>query len=76
MKRPNRNENIALKHFMIAVKGGCKISLNVIKDIHMFGHATKDEYNKALLAHQEYLNEVKSDQRDEAAAFNDMYTYC
>ena len=26
---------------MIAVKGGCKISLNVIKDIHMFGHATK-----------------------------------
>ena len=30
----------------------------------MKGYATKDEFEKALRARQEYLDEVRSDQRD------------
>ena len=40
-KGPYRNENT---FSMIAVKGGCKISLNMIKD-HVWP-CNKDEYNK------------------------------
>jgi len=36
---------------------------------------TKDDYAKALRAHQSYLDEVRSDQRDEAAAHSDEYKY-
>ena len=32
-------------------------------------YVTKDDFEKALRAHQEASNEMKSDQRDEAAAF-------
>ena len=35
------------------------------------GYATKDDYTKALLACQAYLEEVRSEQRDKAAAFSD-----
>ena len=33
-----------------------------------YGHATKDDYAEALQSYQAYLDEVKSDQRDQAAA--------
>ena len=36
----------------------------------MKGDATKDDYGKALRAYQACLNEIKSPQRDEAAAFD------
>jgi hypothetical protein len=35
----------------------------------MNGHATKDDFEKALRAHKEANDEMKSDQRDAAAAF-------
>ena len=35
----------------------------------------KDEYAKALRAYQANLVEIKSAQRDEAAAFNDEFEY-
>ena len=41
----------------------------------MNGDATKDDYAKALRVYQTYLVEIKSAQRDEAAAFNDAYKY-
>ena len=41
----------------------------------MNGDATKNDYAKALRVYQANLVEIKSPQRDEAAAFNDVYTY-
>ena len=42
----------------------------------MNGHATKDDYVKALRAYQAYLVEIKRPQRDESsAAFSDDYKY-
>ena len=58
----------ALKHWMIAVKDGDADSLKGIKLLYSRGHATKDDYAKALHCFQAYQAEIKSDQRDEAAA--------
>ena len=69
------NIDRALKHFMIAVKDGHSDSMKNIKHLYKHGFATKDEYAKALRSYQVYLDEVKSDQRDEAAAENDSI-YC
>ena len=69
------NYDRALKHYMIAVGTGYNKSLNQIKEMYMHGFATKDDYANALLAYQAYLVEIKSDQRDNAAAFGDMYKY-
>ena len=68
------NMDKALKHFMIAVKdGGVKDanadSLENIKQFYMEGHATKEDYTNALRSYQAYVDEIKSDQRDKAAAF-------
>ena len=67
--------NRALKHFMIAVGSGDNLSLKKIKQLYLDGHATKDDYAKALKAYQAYLSEIKSDDRDKAAAFNEEYKY-
>jgi len=71
----NLGKERALKHFMIAAEGGFYRSPKNIKSMYMDGHATKDDYAKALRAYQAYLIEIKSDQRDKAAAFNDEYKY-
>jgi len=68
------NMHRALKHFMIATTGGSKKSLETIKQFYLNGYATKDDYAKALRLYQAYVYEVKSEQRDKAAAFdNDKY---
>jgi TPR repeat protein len=69
------NMSRALKHFMIAAGVGYNDSLENIKVIFMNGEATKDDYAKALQAYQAYLVEIKSAQRDEAAAFHERYKY-
>ena len=69
------NMDRAIKHFMIAVRGGDYVSLNAIKELHTKGHATKEDYTKALRAYQEYLGEIKSPQRDTAAAARKNYRY-
>jgi len=69
------NHDRALKHFMIAVKGGSNDSLEMIKKMVTFRLATKDDYTKALQSYQVYLDDIKSNQRDEAAAFNDQFKY-
>ena len=65
----------ALKHYMIAVGCGDNGSLEKIREFYMNGHATKDDYAKALRLCQEYVGRIKSDQRDEAAAHNSRYQY-
>ena len=62
------NMNRALKHYMIAVEGGWDNALKAIQELYTNGHATKDDYAKALRAYQAYLAEIKSTQRDKAAA--------
>jgi TPR repeat protein len=64
------------KHFQIAAGGRSLGALKKIQDAYMrYGLASKDEYEKALRAYQKYLDEVKTDQREEAAARDDSFQY-
>jgi len=69
------NIDRAIKHYMIAVKSGQDYCLKRIQDLYKKGNATREDYTKALHAYQEYLNEVKSAQRDVAAAAIAEYKY-
>ena len=62
------NMDKALNYYMIAAEGGKSDSLKQIQKLYTNGHATKDDYAKALRAYQAYLAEIKSTQRDKAAA--------
>ena len=65
----------ALKHYTISAGDGQNESVKIIQQLYMAGCATKEDYAKALQAYQAYLDEIKSGQRDEAAAFSDEYKY-
>ena len=69
------NSERALKHHMIAVRAGDNDSLKEIQELYSEGDATKGDYMKALQSYQEYLIEIKSRQRDEAAAADENYRY-
>ena len=69
------NMERAIKHFAIAVRSGSNESLKKIKQLYSKGYAAKNDYAKALQAYQSYLSEIKSDDRDEAAAYSDEYKY-
>jgi len=75
MEKNRGNMERALKHFMIAVRGGDTNSLKEIKELYSNGHATKEDYTKALQLYQEYLGEIKTDQRDKAAAAEEECRY-
>ena len=49
------NMDRAIKHYMIAVQSGHSNSLKRIKILYLDGHATKDDYTKALRLYQEYF---------------------
>ena len=70
------NYERALKHFIIAVRGGSNSSLEMIKQMYSNGDATKEDYTIALQSYQAYLGEIKSTQRDKAAAASERYRYC
>ena len=69
------NMNRALKHWMVAVKDGDNVSLKQIQLLYANGHESKEDYIKALQVYQSYLGEIKSKQRDEAAAADEDYRY-
>ena len=69
------NLDRAIKHWMIAVSIGDAPSLDRIKQLYTNGYATKDDYTKALQFYQAYLGEIKSAQRDKAAAAREDYRY-
>jgi len=69
------NFDRALKHYMIAIRGGYSKSLKLIQALFSNGHATKDDYTAALRFYQQYLGEIKSRQRDDAAAFDEEFRY-
>ena len=60
---------------MIAAGCGHARSLEAVKQMYKDGESTKDDYAKALRAYQANLVQIKSSQRDEAAAFNNGYKY-
>jgi len=62
------NMDRALKHYMIAVRDGLSRSLTEIQELYSSGNATKEDYTEALQSYQVYLGEIKSKQRDKAAA--------
>ena len=70
------NMDRVIKHHTIAAGLGYNDSLENIKLMFMNGHATKDDYAKALRVYQAYLVEIKSAQRDEAAIADEDYKYC
>ena len=45
--------NRAMKHWMISAGAGDDESLNVIRECFLNGHATKDDFERALRAHKE-----------------------
>ena len=65
----------ALKHHMIAAGSGDNDSLKKIREFYMNGHATKDDYAKALRLCQKYVDGIKSAQRDKAAAYKSRHRY-
>ena len=67
--------NRAIKHYMIAVRSGDNDSLSMIKQLFSRGYASKDDYMKALQLYQTHLGEIKSRQRDTAAAAREDYRY-
>ena len=70
------NMKRTLRHYMIAAGGGEKESLGAIQEMFKTGVATKEDYTKALRAYQAYLGEIKSSQRNEAAAaYSEEYKY-
>jgi len=69
------NMNRAVKHFLITVRDGYSDSLKIIRKMVNIGSATKQDYATALQAYQSYLDDIKSDQRDMAAAAHDKYKY-
>ena len=69
------NIDRALKHLTIAVQSGYAKSVERIKLMYSNGHATKEDYTSALRLYQAYLGEIKSRQRDKAAADNEGNRY-
>ena len=69
------NTDRAVKHYMIAVESGLSKSLKCIQELYTDGEVSKECYMKALQAYQTYLGEIKSVQRDKAAAAHEDYRY-
>lgn len=65
----------ALKHLLISCGRGRMFSLKNIKLLFMKGAAAKEDYEKALQSYQQYIDEIKSDQRDKAAASIEDFIY-
>ena len=56
----------AVRHWMIAAAAGHDDSLEAVKKGFLKGFVTKDEFEKALRAHKESQDAIKSDQREKA----------
>ena len=62
------NKQRAMKHYLISARAGHERSMDDVKAGYMKGLVTKDEYANTLRAYHERQKEMKSDQRDKAAA--------
>ena len=69
------NKCRALRHYMISARDGYADSLKMTQKMYNCGQATKADYTRALQLYQTYLGEIKSPQRDKAAAAYEKYRY-
>jgi len=71
-----RNIGRAKKHYMIAARDGSGRSVKAILQLYSKGYATKEDYENASRSYEEYVAEIKTSQRDDAAAsMNTKYYY-
>jgi hypothetical protein len=63
------NMDRAHKHWMISANDGFDLSMKAVQDGYKSGFVTKDDYAKTIRAHGNSIDEMKSDNRDRAAAF-------
>jgi len=61
----------AVKHFIIAANLGYHGSLQMLKELHAKGNASKEEYADALRACQAVVDATKSTEREEAEEYSD-----
>ena len=62
------NDDRAYKHYILSARAGFKPSLDKVKKGFMMGCVTKIEYANTLRAYQNMQDEMKSEDRDKAAA--------
>eukprot|EP00979_Chaetoceros_neogracilis_P019275 scaffold12103_cov246-Chaetoceros_neogracile.AAC.1 len=62
------NIDRALKHSMILANDGHDSSMKAVQEGYKNGFVTKDDYAKTIRAHGNSIDEMKSDDRDRAAA--------
>ena len=65
----------ALKHYMIAAHDGDTDSMEAITNLFKLGIVRKSDYAAALKLYQTAVDEIKSDLRDEYAAFSGLQKY-
>ena len=63
------NVHRAFKHLILSARAGDKASLDKVKKGYKMGMVSKDEFASTLRAYHERQKEMKSDAREEAAAF-------
>lgn len=63
----------AMKHYMIAARGGFDECLKEVGEGYKAGYITKDEYASTLRTYQHSIDEMKSEDRTESNRGKDWY---
>ena len=69
----NGNMERAMKHYMIAARSGFDRALEEISKGYKAGHVAEDEYTSTLEAHQDSIDEMKSEQRSVAHSLRRLH---
>jgi len=64
------NMDRAYKHWMISANAGYDLSMKEVQEGYKSGFVSKDDYAKTIRAHGNSIDEMKSDDRDRAAAWS------
>jgi hypothetical protein len=75
MEASDGSSDRAVRHWLIAASCGVIYAVNKIKEAMVMGLAMDDYYSQALRGYEKYLEAVRTDKRDEAAAYSDKYKY-
>ena len=69
------NCGVAMKHWAISAKLGCKYSLDAIKENYTEGMASKSDYAEALRGYYDAVKETSSPDREQAKDFKKAHPY-
>jgi TPR repeat protein len=70
--RNGRHER-AYKHFIIAAKLGLDMALEMVKQGFAHGFVSNEDYAAALCGHQAAVDATKSEQREEAEKYHELF---